>query len=303
MLIIFQQVLLLFCFITIGFILCKTKVVKFEHSQILSALAVYVFFPSKVFKTFAMDMSLDYVKAKYPLFLISLAVTVIFMLVCRYGSRLLSKKKYEQIVCEYSLVVPSYAYMGYALVEELLGEAMMLDFMIAALPVTIYIYTVGYSRLTKTGTQLKKLLLVPTMVMMVVGSVIGFCGIPLPKLVGDVMNKASACISPISMLMTGIVIAEFKFRDILLDKNVYILSFLRLVVMPLALGAVLSIFCDRATTQILVLLFCLPCGLNTIIFPRLVDEDCRLGAGLALVSNTACILTIPIILSLFHIGG
>lgn len=302
MLTIFQQVLILFAFIAVGYILCKLKAVKYEHSQILSALAVYIFFPSKVFKTFAMDMNLDYIRAKYPLFLISLAVTVVFIILSRFGVKLLSKNKYQRSLCEYSLVVPSYAYMGYALVEELLGESMMLDFMMAALPVTIYIYTIGYAMLTKSGMKLKKILS-PTMIAMILGAVIGFTGIPLPKLVGDIMTKASACISPISMLMTGIVIAEFHFADILKDKNVYIISFLRLIVMPLLAGWVVCLFCPRETAQVLVLLFALPCGLNTIVFPRLVNEDCRLGAGLALVSNTACIATLPLILSIFHIGG
>lgn len=299
---IFQQVLLLFIFIAFGYILCKAKVVKYEHSQILSALAVYVFFPSKVLKTFALDMSLDYIKAKYPLLLISLTVTVVFLLLSRFGVKLLSKKKYERVICEYSLVVPSYAYMGYALVDALLGEHLMLDFMMACLPVTVYIYTIGYTMLTKSGMKLKKILS-PTMICIIVGSIIGLCGIPVPELVSSILTKASACISPISMLMTGIVIAEFKFKDILGDKNIYIISFLRLIVMPLALGFALKPFCSLQTIQVLVVLFALPCGLNTIVFPRLVGEDCRLGAGLAVISNTACIFTIPLILSVFHIGG
>ena len=299
---IFQQVLILFAFIAVGYVLCKAKVVKYEHSRILSALAVYVFFPSKVFKTFAVDMSMDYIKAKYPLLLISLGVTVLFVILSRLGAKLLSQKKYERVVCEYSLVVPSYAYMGYALVDALLGEHLMLDFMIASLPVTVYIYTVGYAMLTKSGLKLKKILS-PTMIAIVLGTALGMCGIELPGLLVDILSKSAACISPISMLMTGIVIAEFRFRDILGDKNVYIISFFRLIVMPLAVGFALKPFCTLEATQILVLLFALPSGLNTIVFPRLVGEDCRLGAGLALISNTACILTVPLILSIFHIGG
>ena len=299
---VFQQVLILFVFIAVGYILCKLKVVKYEHSQILSALSVYIFFPSKVFKTFAMDMSLAYIKAKYPLFLVALAVMAVFVLASRYASKLLTKHKYQQALSEYSLVVPSYAYMGYGLVEALLGEAVMLDFMVASLPVTIYIYTIGYARMTKCGMQLKKLLN-PAIVGMILGTVMGLTGISLPNLVGDILAKASACISPISMLMTGIVIAEFSLKDILKDKNVYIISFLRLIVMPLLAGWAVCLFCTKEMAQVLVLLFALPCGLNTIVFPRLVGEDCRLGAGLALVSNTACIATRPLILSIFHIGG
>ena len=46
--------------------------------------------------------------------------------------------------------------------------------------------------------------------------------------------------------------------------------------------------------MIVVLLYAMPCGLNTIVFPKMVGEDCRPGASMAMISTVACLLTIPL---------
>ena len=40
----------------------------------------------------------------------------------------------------------------------------------------------------------------------------------------------------------------------------------------------------------------MPCGMNTIVFPKLVGEDCKPGAALAFITTILCIVTIPICL-------
>ena len=47
-----------------------------------------------------------------------------------------------------------------------------------------------------------------------------------------------------------------------------------------------------------VLMYAMPCGLNTIVFPKLVGEDCSTGATLALMSNLLAVITIPLCISL-----
>ena len=42
-----------------------------------------------------------------------------------------------------------------------------------------------------------------------------------------------------------------------------------------------------------VLMACMPCGLNTVVFPRMIGQDCRLGAKLILLSCILSCITIP----------
>ena len=43
-----------------------------------------------------------------------------------------------------------------------------------------------------------------------------------------------------------------------------------------------------------VIMGCMPCGLNTIVFPILVGEDCKMGAKFVLLSHVLCLITIPL---------
>ena len=85
-------------------------------------------------------------------------------------------------------------------------------------------------------------------------------------------------------------------------KRVYIITALRLIIIPVLIGLILMPF-NKTAMEVAVITFAMPCGLNTIIFPRLVGEDCRIGAGLALLSNILACVTIPLVLALFNITG
>ena len=302
MILVFEQVLLLFLFVLIGWVLCRSKVVKNEQSEILSRLLVYLFFPCKVLRTFAEELTLDFLAAHWQIPLISLGLTVLCAVGMHFAAKGFTTQTYERSVIEYSLVVPNYAYMGYALTEALLGTEGLVSYMLFTLPITLYIYTVGFSLLTKRGFSPKKLLN-PVTGALLLGIAFMLTGQPLPGLLSSVLQKASACLAPVSMLLTGIVIAGFPVRDILRNKTVYLVSLCRLLALPLLIGLILPRFCAPEVAAVAILLYALPCGLNTVVFPRLIGEDCRLGAGLAMVTCALSCFTIPLVCNLFRIGG
>lgn len=153
--IIFSQVIMLFVFIAIGFVLGKTKISKNEHSQILSSLLVYIFLPCNIFKTFSKNFTVTYIIEGYQQLILSTVIILILLVLSHFVSKLFSKEKYEKCIYEYSLIVPNYGYMGYALAEALFGEAGLTNMMVFALPVSLYIYTIGFCKLTKRGFSLK----------------------------------------------------------------------------------------------------------------------------------------------------
>lgn len=301
MLTIFNQVLILFAFAAAGFLLAKLGKLKSEHSPLLSGLLVYVFLPFYVFDTFAKSFTQEYLKTNYEIIVWSAGIVIMLAVVMALLSKLFDKRKYERDVYNYSLVVPNSGYMGYPMAAAVLGEIGLLNTMIFCLPLSIYIYTIGYSALTKRGISFKKLFN-SAMVALLLGAVAGFFEIPIPAVASTIMSKAGACMGPVSMLLAGIVVSEFNFKELLSEKKVYIVTLLRLFIIPCIIGIIMAPF-NKTVMEIAVLIYAMPCGLNTIVFPRLVSEDCRIGAGLALVSNILACLSIPVVLSLFSIGG
>ena len=301
MLITFNQVLILLIFIAIGFALGKTKIVQDAHTKGISGLLVYAILTSNVFKTFAERFTVNYLVTNYRLLLISAAVICIIFVAAHFGAKLFSKNKYARSVYEYSLIVPNYGYMGYALAEAFFGQTGLMDYMVYTMPLSIFVYTVGIAKLTKQKVSLKGLCN-PVMIAMALGIVVGISGLKLPQLAADVVSQSAACMAPLSMMFTGIVISGFSVKSMFTDGKNYIMAVLRLVVIPLAVGFVMQLFFDMQVVRLAVLCAALPCGMNTVIFPRMVDENCQIGAGLAVITALISCITIPVILAIFQIA-
>lgn len=299
---IFGQVLILFMFSAVGFVLAKTGLVKAEQSGVLSKLLVYVFLPCNVFKTFATGFNTEYFKNNYRFLLMSLIAVATVGTLAFFGSKLFSHEKYEQGVFEYSLAIPNSGYMGYPLAEVLIGAAGLMDMMLFAVPCQLYIYTYGYSRLTKRGLTPKKMVNSVT-VAMVLGVAFGLSPLTLPDVPLTFLTNASACMGPVSMLLAGIAISEFGIKPMFLEKRAYILSAFRLVIEPLAIGGFAYLLFGKEVAAISALYYAMPCGLNTIVFAKAVDEPCKSGASLVFVSTILACITIPLVLLIFGIAS
>lgn len=298
MMIVIEQSLLVLLFTMIGFALVKTKLVDPKHTKILSTLAVYVFLSSNVFRTFATNFTPTYLREKYPLVLVSAVILVVLILVMRPLSKLLTKESYKRSVLSYCMTVPNYGYVGYAMAEGIFGSLMLQNVMMITVPIAMYAYTFGYCALSNTKVSLKKLIN-PVTIAMTAGAIVGLLQIRLPSVPNQFLSKAAGCMGPIGMLLVGMVTAEYPLNELLKKKEVYLITALRLLVVPLLLGLALRLLKLEMAMIPVMLVMAMPTSANAIIFPKLAGEDCHTGASLALVSNILCCLTVPLIFWIF----
>lgn len=301
MIIVIEQVLLLVVFAAIGYALAKGKKADSKHAKLLSCLELYVFLPATVFNTFANNFTPEYLVQKYPLLLVSAAILIVTVLAAQPIAKCLSKDPYQQNVLRYSLAVPNYGYIGYALAGGIFGSQMLLNVMIFALPLSLYTYTAGYCMLTKTKLSVKRLFN-PVTLALFAGAVVGLCGIDLPQVADTFLSKAAGCMAPVSMLLTGIVISEYKLTSLLSHWYTYLVAALRLIVLPCAAALILLCLSLQEAVIPTLMVMAMPCGLNTIVFPKLVGESCETGASLAFVTSLLCCITIPLCLFFFGSG-
>ena len=300
MLAMFEQVFILVTFCVIGYILCKVKLVKPDQSKVLSVVLIYILFPLMSFKTFSGQFTVAYLQEKGLLLLVSLGLIPVVVIMAKLISRLLGGEPYERNVNEYSMSMANIGYMGYPLAEAVYGTAGMLDCMMFGLPMTMYINTVGYNMLTAGNGQksLLQKIFTPSMFGILAGCLVGITGLQLPQAVFEIAQMSSNCVAPISMMLTGMAISQFSIKELLCNRKVYIICAVRLALMPVLVWALVKLCGFTFALMPAVLLYAMPCGMNTIVFPKLVEKDCRLGAGTVLVSTTLSMLTIPLYLYL-----
>ena len=299
---IFGQVVILIAFCLTGYICCKTKLLNAEHSKPLSVLLVYVFFPCMSFNTFADKFNIGYLSTKWPLILISVGMLMVMVLFSKGMCKVLGSKGYEKNVNEYSMAVANIGYMGYPLVKAVFGDDVLLDCMMFGLPLSIYIGTIGYNMLTAGQGQksIWEKIFTPSLIGILIGCAAGlFCSIfsvSLPKTVHDIADMSGDCVAPVSMLLTGMAIAQFPVKQLLSNWKVYVICVVRLVLAPVLAWALIKLTGLHFALIPAVSLFAMPCGMNTIVYPKLVGQDCRLGAATVMISTLLSMLTIPLCL-------
>lgn len=298
MLAMFEQVFILVTFCVIGYILCKVKLVKPDQSKVLSVVLIYILFPLMSFKTFSGQFTVAYLQEKGFLLLVSLGLIPVVVIMAKLISRLLGGEPYERNVNEYSMSMANIGYMGYPLAEAVYGTAGMLDCMMFGLPMTMYINTVGYNMLTAGNGQksLLQKIFTPSMFGILTGCFVGITGLKLPNTVFEIAKMGSDCVAPISMMLTGMAISQFSIKELLCNKKVYVICAVRLALMPVLVWVLVKLCGFTFALLPAVLLYAMPCGMNTIVFPKLVDKDCRLGAATVLISTIVSMVTIPICL-------
>ncbi len=227
----------------------------------------------------------------------STILILVIVVAAFYGSKLLTKKEYERKVYRYSFTLTNYAYLGYVLIESVFGEKFLSEFVFFAIPFIIYTYTFGYAMLTGAKNIFKKLLN-PLTVAIVLGMIVGLTSISLPEVISKVVSTSSACVGPLSMILTGITLSTFNIKELVLDKTAYIFTFLRLIAIPgIAYVICLGLKLYSLLPMVLIIT-AMPSGLNTVVFPKLIGEDCKPGARLALITHVFSIITLPLWLSL-----
>jgi predicted permease len=304
MLTVLRQLLVLYTFLGLGFFFGRWKKEQTMHTGLISFLLVNLFLPTKVFGTFSKNFTVSYLRDNSVTVLASLSLLAILALLSLPLSRLLAKSPFERNVYRYSLTVSNYAYMGYVLAEELFGEQGLTDLILFCIPFAIYTYTVGYAMLTGRGVTWRRVVN-PMMIAVLCGIAVGLTGLSMPAVLSQVLSSASACVGPLSMLLTGMTLSTFALRELVTDGRAYVFSALRLLILPLVvlglclLGERLGLL-PPSVLPAAVMMACMPCGLNTIVFPKLVGEDCKIGARLALLTHLFSCFTIPVWLSVFH---
>ena len=261
-------------------------------------MLVYVFFPCMSFNTFSAQFTVTYLQERGALILVSVGFLPVMVVMAKILSKILGGDPYEKNVNEYSMSTANIGYMGYPLVEAVFGTNQLLDCMMFGLPLSIYIGTVGYNMLTagKGQKSIWEKIFTPSLIGILLGCIVGISGVQLPQTVFDIAKMSSNCVAPVSMLLTGMAISQFSIRELLSNWKVYIICAVRLVVAPvLAFGLIKLCGLNFALIPA-VALYAMPCGMNTIVYPKLVEKDCRLGAATVLVSTTMSLLTIPLCL-------
>ncbi len=300
-----NQIAFLFGFIVIGYILVKLKVLPENSATVLSKLENTIFIPALVMGTFIENFTIERIGAAWKLLSVSFIIVCIAIPFAILVSKLVTKDKYIQKIYTYGLSFSNFGFMGNAVVSSLFPDVFF-EYLIFTLPLWILIYLWGVPRLLiadsgkkQTFKESLKSFINPMFIAMLIGMVIGLLNINLPKWIVSLIDVSGDCMSPVAMILTGVVVSSISLKKTFLNVRIYIVSTIRLIIMPVLFIAVASFFRIPETTYICALCsLAMPLGLNTIVIPSALGKDTTVAAGMAVISHLLSCITIPLIFSI-----
>ncbi len=303
-----QKVCVLLCFFAVGYILRRGNFLGKSSEKTLSVLCAHVFLPAYTFRLISENMTPDSVHEDGALLLAGLcwlAGSIPFAYLMR---RLLGKSPEEKAALTYLFTFSNYGYFGYPVIAGVFGEAVLGKMILFVLPFTIAINSFGYALFVKKGgvkNLILKLVKTPILWAMLLGIAAGLLRIRLPGAFNDVMAGGSACMSPCSMLLAGMVMASFPLKSMFRGRKGYLVVAIRMLGMPLlGLGICLALGLKGYFLLFPLLMLAMPLPLNTVIFPESQGQDASAGARMVCQSTLLSLITLPPAFALFsHLAG
>ncbi|MBQ8758271.1 MAG: AEC family transporter [Clostridia bacterium] len=307
----------MFILIIAGFVLRKINILPDGSDRILSKLETYLLCPALSLANQITNCNIKSFSENAPLMFYGLGLAVVAILLSYPLSRLFAKGwktspdiAYQRQIYKYALVFGNYGYVGNFLVLGIWGDEAFYKYSIFTFLLGLLCYAWGISILIPKGEgnsplkNLKKGLLNPPFIALLIGMFLGLTGLGkyVPDFAMTAFKNAGNCMGPVAMILAGVVMGGYNFKELISNKKVYITTILRLIVLPSLFVIPLKLLGASEDAIIFAFIaFAAPIGMNTIIYPATYGGDTKTGASMTMISSVLSVITIPIMYYLFMI--
>ena len=305
-----RNVLLFVALAIPGYILVKGKVLKPEHSGVLSKLLIYLALPFMIFSGVVKNLTFNAESLRMLGFVAVLGIVcVMAMFFVSAPLTQIEKNQKTRDMMRFCAVFANNGFLGIPLAAAVFGTDSTEFTVLIVLNIinSVLMYTLGAYLTTgdKKNISVKKAFLNPVLIAFVLGCVCNLLGVV--KAVPDVLtfsNHFSNIVIPISMTVIGMKLGAVSMKSLFASGKMYYVSFLKLVLFPVALTAALLAVKSVSTAIVLGVFvsFASPTAGLAATFADEFNGDTENAVVFTLGTTVLSVLTIPTlywVLSLF----
>ena len=301
-----------------GFIFAKLKMLPEKAAETISTIVLYCCQSVLVITSFQ-KKAFDPQIGLNMLWVALIALCVHFIMFAILKLVFIGKSADDKVrVMKFASVFSNCGFMGFPFLQslfshnvELLSEIMIYGAVIIAV-FNLLTWTFGVYIMTgdKKQVSFKKIALNPVIISLIIGFIL-FVALPRPivdlaadgstldsiftKLMQS-MNYLADMVTPCSMIVIGIRLANVNLKQLFLDKRAYISAFFKLIIMSLvAILAVAFLPVDITVKYAIFFLLSMPSATNTAMFAVKFGGDGDFASVCVLLSTTLSVITIPLL--------
>ena len=292
-----QQIIVIFCYVLVGVGAGKLGIIDPDQRKYLTKLCSGLILPFTILSAAGMEMGPEGFRS------LGIALGVMFLVFggTMAGSLLLFRVFHAEdrfrAAMTSLITFPNCNFLGLPLCQALFGEIAVLYSCAALIAFNVLFFTVQLPLFTGGRINLKAILTVPTMAVFALLVMLAL-GIHWPAPVQTVVSSVGGMITPLSLIIIGVMLSENDLKSIFREKAVYLVMAMRNFLIPvlamLALTAVPMAGADKLC--VLVYLAC-PCATLTTIYSIQTDTCPELCARSVLFSTITFAVSLPAVIA------
>lgn len=295
LLLIIEQIVIMMALMAVGYVIYKIRMIDDYTTKQLSSLILYVVVPCIMLVSFTQEYSYD----KFIGFFIALIASFVIIFIGIFAGRIILGKDtgLEQYACGFS----NAGIIGIPLVSSVLGTDYV--FYVSAFFAAFFITTWTYGEYLIEGpghVNLKKVITNPVVICTVVGIGLFVFNVKLPDILKSACNSIGGLNTPLGMMMLGTYIAKEDLGKMFKNKMCYLVSLIRLIIVPLICLFILKFVYVpfEQIKMVLLICACSPCAATLAMFSQMCGKDYSYGARMVSLSTLFSPVTMVFILSL-----
>lgn len=300
---VFVQVLILFILMGFGFVGNKAKLINESGSKVMSDIVMYFVTPCLIINSFSkMTNDAEHLSGLivcFIAFFFIMAATIALVHIIFRG-----KNEQKMRVLRFGVVFSNVGYMGIPLQEAVLGTEGVFygSVCVGVFNILLWTYGIICSSGSIKSMSVKKLILNPGIIGVTIGLIIFLFSIPVADYappIAKTLESMAALNTPVAMMVIGFNLAGSNILASLKSISTYVVSFLRLVLVPLVALFVLLLCGIRGDILVsLVIAASAPVAAVTTVFAIKYENDVNTSVNLVAFTTLLSIITMPIIVAL-----
>ena len=296
-LILVKQILQMFLLAGIGYLLFKGGKISLEGSKTIGNILIYGSLPAVIINGFRIERTAEHVSGLLWSAAAALTIVLLSILISHFVFR-------KDGVAAFATSFANPGFFGIPLIVASLGQGAVFY----AAPFIAFLnigqWTYGVSRLNGQpvlqGFQPKKLIKAPFVIAILVGIFLFATQLPLPAIVENCLSNVAGLNTPLAMFTVGVYLAQTDLVKMFGRRTLYLVSALRLLVIPVLSLLILSLLPSSMYVMKTVLLIVAACpvGSNVAVYAQLHGKDYPYAVETVIISTLLSIVMIPFILYL-----
>ena len=291
-----RQVIIMFILMAIGYVAFKKELISDQGTKDIGKILLNIVLPVVVISNFWIEKTPEKVN--------DLIYSVIICILCMVTAIIVSVILFHKNdrIGEFAAAFSNAGFIGIPLVTATFGSNSVFYISMLIVLISLLQWTYGVYTITddKSVINIKKVITNPVLISVLIGIVLFTLEIPMPKMVSSIFTSISGLNTPLAMFSCGVYLAKSNLLSMLKKKNVYMVSAVRLLLIPfitMLLLKVLPFGNEEMKLAILCAAAC-PVGSNVSIFAQQYDRDYTKAVEYVCVSTILCLITLPLIIFL-----